>query len=162
MPNTANVSRAESPAAVHLEGVFEPDQDWWLKVFAVIDACDAAGFVALLTPDAQFRFGNAPTVVGSEAIRAAVSRFFAAIASCRHRLIRTWSGESGVACEGEVMYLRQDGAAVTVPFANVFELRGKLIAIYRIFIDNSPLLTVTRAHQHGGTLEPSGTKISQS
>jgi ketosteroid isomerase-like protein len=123
------------------EALFEPDNAWWQRVFAVIDARDTAGFVALLTPDAQFRFGNAPTVVGAEAIAATVSSFFAAIASCRHRLIRTWSGSSGVVCEGEVTYIRHDRTAVTVPFANVFELRGTLIAVYRIFIDNSPLFS---------------------
>ena len=80
-------------------------------------------------------------MVGAEAIHAAVSSFFAAIASCRHRLIQTWGGSSGVVCEGEVTYIRHDGAAVTVPFANVFELRGRLIAVYRIFIDNSPLFS---------------------
>jgi hypothetical protein len=41
--------------------------------------------------------------------------------------------------EGEVTYIRPDGTTVTVPFANIFELRGTLIAVYRIFIDNSPL-----------------------
>jgi ketosteroid isomerase-like protein len=128
-------------ATADREGVFETDNAWWQRVFAVIDARDAAGFVALLTPDAQFRFGNAPTLVGSEAIGGAVSSFFAAIASCRHRLIQTWRSSSGVACEGEVTYIRHDGAEVTVPFANVFELRGTLIAVYRIYIDNSPLFS---------------------
>ena len=139
MPNTASATRpARAPATGH-EGGFEPDLAWWQNVFTVIDARDAPGFVALLTPDGQFRFGNAPTVLGAEAIGVAVTGFFAAIASCRHRLIRTWSGPSGVACEGEVTYGRHDGTVVTVPFANVFELRGSLIAVYRIFIDNSPL-----------------------
>jgi ketosteroid isomerase-like protein len=138
MSSTAlTTSTATAPPA----GVFDPDDAWWRQVFAVIDARDTAGFVALLTPDAQFRFGNAPTVVGSDAIGAAVSGFFAAIASCRHRLIRSWSGSNGVVCEGEVTYIRHDGGAVTVPFANIFELRGTLIAVYRIFIDNSPLFS---------------------
>lgn len=119
---------------------FEPDSAWWQQLFAVIDASDATGFVDLLTPDAQFRFGNAPTVVGTDAIRAAVSSFFAAISSSSHHLLRTWSSSNGVACEGEVTYTRHDGSKVTVPFANVFELRGPLIAAYRIYIDNSPLL----------------------
>jgi ketosteroid isomerase-like protein len=118
---------------------FEPDTAWWQQLFAVIDARDAPGFAQLLTPDAQFRFGNAPTVAGTEAIRAAASGFFASIASCQHRLIRTWCGSSGLACEGEVTYTRLDGTAVILPFANVLELRGTLICAYRIYIDNSPL-----------------------
>lgn len=138
MLSTASSSGSALPAT---PTPITPDEAWWRHVFAVIDARDAAGFVALLTADAQFRFGNAPTLVGSDAIRAAVSGFFAAIGSCSHRLIRTWSGPAWVACEGEVTYLRHDGSTVTVPFANVFELRGKLIAVYRIYIDNSPLFS---------------------
>jgi ketosteroid isomerase-like protein len=119
--------------------VFQPDRAWWESIFAVIDAGDAAGFVALLTPDAQFRFANAPVIVGREAIRAAVAGFFAAIGSSRHRLGRTWNGAASAVCEGEVTYTRRDGSVLSVPFANVFELRGDKIAAYRIYVDNSSL-----------------------
>jgi ketosteroid isomerase-like protein len=118
---------------------FELDRAWWERVFAVIDAGDAAGFVEFLTPDARFRFGNAPTIIGSDAIRTAAAAFFAAIKSSRHRLLATWHTAAIAACEGEVTYTRLDGSTVSVPFANVFELRGEKIAAYRIYIDNSPL-----------------------
>ncbi len=130
-----------SSLATNPESIFEPDHAWWQRLFAAIDARDAAGFVAKLTPDAHFRFGNAPAVIGSEAIGAAVGGFFAAIAACRHRLIRTWSDGAHVACEGEVTYTRLDGSLVTVPFANVFELHGALVFTYSIYIDNSPLFS---------------------
>jgi ketosteroid isomerase-like protein len=121
--------------------VFKPDCAWWGHLFAVIDARDTAGFLDFLTPDAQFRFGNAPTIVGSDAIGVAVAGFFAAIASSRHQLLGTWNGTETAVCEGNVTYTRLDGAMVTVPFANVFELRGEKIAAYRIYIDNSPLFS---------------------
>jgi ketosteroid isomerase-like protein len=121
------------------EQVFQADLAWWERIFAVIDAGDAAGFVGFLTPDAEFRFGNAPAVVGGEAIRAAAAGFFSAIASSRHRLLRTWNGAETAVCEGEVTYTRHDGTLLSVPFANVFELRGDKIATYRIYIDNSSL-----------------------
>lgn len=127
--------------AIVPDNVFQPDRTWWGRLFAVIDARDAAGFLSFLTPDAQFRFGNAPTITGFEAIGAAVEGFFAAIASCRHQLLRTWNGPEAVACEGVVTYTRHDGSTVTVPFANVFELRGAKITAYRIYIDNSPLFS---------------------
>ncbi len=98
-----------------------------------------AASLSLLTPDARFRFGNAPVVVGREAIRAAVAGFFAAIASSRHQLLATWNGSGTAVCEGKVTYTRHDGSMVSVPFANVFELRGDKIAAYRIYIDNSSL-----------------------
>jgi ketosteroid isomerase-like protein len=123
------------------EHAFPPDRAWWGRLFAVIDARDAAGFLDFLTPDAKFRFGNAPTIAGAEAIGAAVGGFFAAIAACRHQVLETWNGTDTVACEGTVTYTRHDGSTVTVPFANVFELRGAKIAAYRIFIDNSPLFS---------------------
>jgi hypothetical protein len=49
------------------ENSFEPDAAGWQRVFAAIDARDAAG-----------------------------------IASCRHRLIRTWCTSDSAACEGDV------------------------------------------------------------
>ncbi len=120
---------------------FAPDRAWWGRLFAVIDARDADGFVALLTPDAEFRFGNAPAVHGREAIRAAVAGFFTVIAGCRHRLLGAWNGTGTTVCEGEVTYTRQDGSTVTIPFVNVFELRGERVASYRIYIDNAPLFS---------------------
>jgi ketosteroid isomerase-like protein len=120
---------------------FEPDQAWWQRLFAAIDARDTAAFLSFLAADAQFRFGNAPTIVGSEAIGAAVEGFFGAIAACRHQLLGTWSGNATVACEGVVTYTRHDRSTVAVPFANVFELRAEKIAAYRIYIDNSPLFS---------------------
>jgi ketosteroid isomerase-like protein len=127
--------------AVESEHVFQPDQAWWQHLFAAIDARDSSAFLTFLTPDAQFRFGNAPTMIGSEAIRAAVEGFFAAIAACQHRVLKTWNGTAAIACEGTVTYTRHDGSTVSVPFANVFELRGAKIAAYRIYIDNSPLFS---------------------
>jgi ketosteroid isomerase-like protein len=128
-------------AVIATEPVFQPDRAWWERVLAVIDAGDAAGFVDFLTPDAQFRFGNAPVVVGHDAIQAVVAGFFAAIESTRHRLLRTWNGSATAVCEGEVTYTRHDGSTLSVPFANAFELRGDRIAAYRIYVDISSLFS---------------------
>jgi ketosteroid isomerase-like protein len=117
----------------------QPDREWWERVFAVVDAGDADGFVGLLAPDAEFRFGNVPVIVGHPAIRAAAAAFFAAIASSRHRLLGTWNGPAGTVCEGEVTYTRHDGSVISLPFANVLELQGEKISAYRIYIDNSSL-----------------------
>ncbi len=111
----------------------------WSELFGAVDARDAAAFAAFLAADGEFRFGNAPPVVGRDAVRDAVAGFFAAIGGCRHRLLRTWQSEGAVACEGEVTYTRRDGSQLTLPFANVFVLRGNEIASYRIYIDNAPL-----------------------
>jgi ketosteroid isomerase-like protein len=119
---------------------FAPDHRWWRRLFEAIDAGDAKAFVAFLTPDAQFRFGNAPVVVGVDAIDEAVTGFFGAIRSSHHQLGLRWTGETSVACEGVVTYTRLDGTTIAFPFANVFDLRGEKIAAYRIYIDNALLL----------------------
>jgi hypothetical protein len=63
---------------------------------------------------------------------------------------RTWwerifavvdAGDATAVCEGEVMYTRHDGTVVSFPFVNVFDLRGELIAAYRIYIDLSLLFS---------------------
>ena len=108
-------------------------------LFAAIDAQDAAAFVSYLTEDAVFRFGSAPPVQGREAIRAAVDAFFATIAGCRHTISNSLRTDATLVCEGEVTYRRHDDAEITVPFADIFEYEGDLIAEYKIYIDIAPL-----------------------
>ena len=115
------------------------DRAWWERVFAIVDAGDADAFAGLLTSDAQFQFGNVPVITGHAAIQAAAAGFFAAIGSSRHRVLSIWNDARTAVCEGEVIYTRHDGSQLTVPFANVFEMRGDKIAAYRIYIDNSSL-----------------------
>ena len=108
-------------------------------LFAAIDAKDAASFVSYLTEDAVFRFGSAPPVQGREQIREAVNAFFASIAGCRHTISNSLRNGPTLVCEGEVAYQRHDGREVTVPFTDIFEYEGDLIAHYKIYIDISPL-----------------------
>ena len=108
-------------------------------LFAAIDANDAASFVAYLTEDAAFRFGSAPPVHGREAIREAVEGFFATIAGCRHTIRNSLRDGATLVCEGEVTYRRHDDSEISVPFADIFEYEGDLIAEYKIYIDISPL-----------------------
>lgn len=109
------------------------------EVFAAIDQQDAAGFAGFLTDDATFQFGSAPPVQGRSAIEEAVKGFFASIAGCRHKLRRSWTNSDSYVCEGTVCYQRLDGSEITLPFADVFDIRGELICGYRIYIDINPL-----------------------
>jgi ketosteroid isomerase-like protein len=112
---------------------------WISKLFATIDGADGPGFVAFLTDDAVFRFGNFPEVRGREAILAAVNGFWATIRKSRHDVLRVWPGGAATAVDGFVTYTRLDGSEVTVPFADVFVFRGDRIAEYLIYIDVAPL-----------------------
>lgn len=112
---------------------------WWRRLMDSIDAKDTAGFVAFLTDDCEFRFGNAEPVRGKAAIAAAVDGFFGTIRASRHSIAHTWTDATTRVCEGTVRYTRLDGSEVTVPFVNVFYMGGERIERYLIYIDNAPL-----------------------
>ncbi|MEO1202484.1 MAG: nuclear transport factor 2 family protein, partial [Pseudomonadota bacterium] len=95
-------------------------------LFDAIDSMDAANFVAYLTEDARFRFGSAPEAQGRAAIAEAVGGFFASIAGLKHHIdLFLVEGET-IVCEGSVTYTRHDGSTITLPFADVFDMRGDL------------------------------------
>ena len=104
-------------------------------MFTAIDAKDSATFVSYLTEDAIFRFGSAPPVRGRDAIKAAVEGFFTTIAACSHDISNTLRQDDTMACEGVVTYTLHDGSEIALPFTNVFEYEGSLIAHYKIYID---------------------------
>ena len=78
-------------------------------------------------------------VRGRDAIREAVDGFFATIAGCRHDIRNSFGREATLFCEGEVTYRRHDGSEISLPFADVFEYEGDLIAHYKIYLDIGPL-----------------------
>ncbi len=122
-----------------------PDTSIVVPLFRAIDAMDADRFASYLARDAVFRFANQPEVRGSDAIRAAVAGFFGMIAGLEHRITDTWAQPGTVICRGEVTYTRKDGTKLTVPFADVLEMRGERIGDYRIYMDVSPLFAPSGA-----------------
>lgn len=108
-------------------------------LFGAIDSQNGAAFVEYLTDDAVFCFGSAPAVRGRAAVQEAVDGFFGSIAGLSHAIHKTLQDGDTLVCEGEVTYTRHDGSTITIPFANVFEYEGGLIAQYKIYIDISPL-----------------------
>lgn len=115
------------------------EQHFLDRLFAAIDSQDVEAFVAFLTEDAVFRFGSAPDVRGRADIGAAVTAFFSSIKSSSHSVDHVWRDQESLACEGTVNYQRHDGSEVAIPFADVFHLKGELIATYSIYIDIGPL-----------------------
>jgi len=108
-------------------------------LFAAIDASDTERFLSFLTAEASFRFGSAPAVSGTEAIRAAVGGFFTTIGGCRHSIARTVMEGDVIICEGDVTYTRLDSSQITLPFTDIFEMSGELISTYKIYMDIGPL-----------------------
>lgn len=127
----------DAQAGKPMNGTVAPE--WVQRVFAAVDAGDARRFAAVFTEDGQFIFGNAPAVVGRPAVEQAVAGFFASIRGCRHELRRFWPGTGHCAMDGIVTYLRHDGRELTLPFANVFVMRGEQVAEYRVYVDLAPL-----------------------
>ena len=72
-------------------------------------------------------------------VQEAVEGFFASIAGLSHAIDRTLGEGDTLFLEGEVTYTRHDGSQIAIPFVDVFEYEGELIAEYRIYIDISPL-----------------------
>jgi len=108
-------------------------------IFADIDAFDPDKFVAHLTPDVTFRFGNADPVVGRDAVKEAVSGFFSTIGGLTHHILTVYeSGETAIA-KIDVEYLRKDGKSVTVPNADILLFEGDLVRDWQIYIDVTPV-----------------------
>ncbi len=100
---------------------------------------DTEGFLGYLEEDALLRFGSAPAATGKKAIRETLDGFFASIKGLRHEILETWFQGESVICHGEVTYTRTGGSDVTIPFANIWRMRGKRISQYLIYIDITPL-----------------------
>jgi hypothetical protein len=109
------------------------------KLFNTIDEMNAEKFVAFLTDDAIFKFGNFPPAEGKEAVHEAVSNFFKSIKSLKHRYINMWVHHDTILYRGEVTYTRHDASKITLPYFNVFGMDGDLIKDYQIYIDINPL-----------------------
>jgi hypothetical protein len=113
--------------------------DWTAALFDSIDAMDTSRFLSFLTDDGDFTFGNMAVATGHAAIRVAVDGFFASIQESRHEILNAWTVPGHVICRGKVVYTRHDRSQLTLPFANIFGMREKLINDYRIYIDATPL-----------------------
>ena len=110
------------------------------ELFQTIDAKDAAGFAKAFTTEGLFRFGNAPTVVGRDAIEETVGQFFDQLSGLRHDILEVWESEDDVISEVEVTYSRLDGKEISLPAAVIGRRDGSgLFSDYRIYMDVNPL-----------------------
>lgn len=115
-------------------------RDAWVKqLFESIDSRNAEAFVAFLSDNVHFQFGNAVPVKGKMAVGDAVRGFFESIKSLRHHVSETLEQPGTVICHGTVTYTRHDSSTLCVPFANIFKLDAGLIKDYLIYVDVSEL-----------------------
>jgi ketosteroid isomerase-like protein len=109
------------------------------QTFADIDGQDADKFVAHLTPDVVFRFGNADPITGRAAVKDAVVGFWSTIDGLTHHLRNQWEVGDTVVVQADIEYRRKDGKAVTVPNADILTYDGDLVREWLIYIDLAPL-----------------------
>ena len=108
-------------------------------VFAKVDAMDSKGFASFLTPDSTFVFCNWPAAEGPEAAEQAVANFFAGIDGIAHEIQGVWESGDTVIVRLGVTYDRKDGTSITLPCANIWQLKDNKISDYRIYMDVNPV-----------------------
>jgi ketosteroid isomerase-like protein len=108
-------------------------------IFADIDTLDPDKFVAHLTPDVTFRFGNNDPMTGRDAVKAAVAGFFTTISGMHHHFLNTYECGDTVIAKIDVEYVRPDGKSVTVPNADILVFDGDLVSDWQIYIDLAPV-----------------------
>ncbi|MGW6401306.1 nuclear transport factor 2 family protein [Streptomyces sp. NPDC055134] len=110
------------------------------KVFALVDATDAAGFSRLFAPQGRMRFGNNEPMAGPEAIEAGVGGFFGTVKGLRHTAVREWYAGSDAIIEETVDYFRLGGDTVTIPAVTMWHVdEAGLIDDFRVYFDLAPL-----------------------
>lgn len=114
-------------------------QDYVQKLFDTIDRQDANAFAAAFAAHGVFRFGNAPSTMGSAAITEVTAGFFAAISGLKHQLVDCWEERDATMCHGQVTYTRHDDSTLSVPFAVILRGDDEAVSEYLIFVDNSAL-----------------------
>ncbi|MBW2144498.1 MAG: nuclear transport factor 2 family protein [Deltaproteobacteria bacterium] len=114
-------------------------ENWVAELFQSIDNQDTEAFLAFLTDNVLFRFGNADPVSGKAAVNEVVTGFFNSVKGMHHDLIQVWDEEGVVICHGAVTYTRHNTTILTVPFANILKLDADLIQEYLIYADVSEL-----------------------
>jgi hypothetical protein len=109
------------------------------RLFQSIDCQDTEAFLAFLSDDVLFRFGNADPVSGKAAVGEVVGGFFGSVKGIHHELSASWEEEDVIICHGTVTYTRHDSTMLSVPFANILVVDGDLINKYLVFVDVSEL-----------------------
>jgi ketosteroid isomerase-like protein len=109
------------------------------KLFEGIDNKDIKYFSSNLDEDVFFRFGNMPGIKGKAPATEAVRNFFDSISSLSHQIDNTWSYGDTIICNGTVTYTRKDQSSLSVPFADIFIMKGDKVSEYLIYADISGL-----------------------
>jgi ketosteroid isomerase-like protein len=109
------------------------------SVYEAIDTMDEKKLAPFLTEDCTFVFGNSEPVVGRAASADASKAFMALIAGIKHDLADVWRVDDNIISRMTVTYTRKDGQKMSFPAVTIWRVKGKEIADYRIYVDNTAL-----------------------
>ena len=109
------------------------------EIFADIDSMNPDQFVAHLTEDVVFRFGNGDPVVGRPAVREAVAGFYSTIGAMQHHLLKSYDVQDTTITQIDVEYERLDGKSVVTPNVDVLVFDGDKVKNWQIYIDLAPV-----------------------
>jgi hypothetical protein len=109
-------------------------------MFDCVDSKNIEGFLSYLSDDVEFRFGNAPKLVGKVAIKDGVGAFYSQIQGLEHVMTGVWELDHVTIIEFDSYYTKHTGVTVGVPCCVVLRFNAdRLINDYRINIDLSPV-----------------------
>lgn len=114
-------------------------QEYFTHLYQHVDNRDAAAIGTHLAPDARFKFGNSPAVIGQDAVVDANESFFATIAGMSHNIDNVWDDGVEIVGNGTVHYTRLDKTTTEAAFATVLTVIDDLITDYTIYADISHL-----------------------
>ncbi|MBY3592355.1 nuclear transport factor 2 family protein [Rhizobium bangladeshense] len=109
------------------------------EMFDAVDRQDAAAFVAFLTDNVSFRFGNMPILVGREAVKEGSDAFYNCIRSLKHEYLQFFDNGDSWIVEQTVHYVDRWGRDHSLPCVNVLRFTDGKVSDYRIYMNNSPL-----------------------
>lgn len=108
-------------------------------VFNAVDEQNVPEYLTYFTPDAQFTFGNNPTVKGASAIGEYCRQFYTAISGLSHELLNVWHDGDAIIVPATVTYTRKNQTTVQLPCVSVLRLSDGKIWDYRVYMDANPI-----------------------
>ena len=108
-----------------------------LKMF---ESFDVEGFLAHLTDEAVYRFGNYPPATGKDAIRETIkASHMDQIKGISFDILKTYEQGDAVIAELAVNYHLTNGNTTTLPCLDIFRFNGEKVSAMLVFMDASPL-----------------------
>ena len=110
------------------------------NLLRMYESFNVPGFLACLSDDAVYRFGNYPPATGKEAIEATIKASHREqITGISFEIKTTYEQDDAVVVELAVNYNMVSGKTITLPCLDIFRFDGDKVKAMLVFMDESPL-----------------------